>query len=96
VTVGHRKQHSEAFNSLYPAPDVVRVNKLRRMRWVARIARMGKMRNSYDILIGKAEGKRPVGRGMRMSENNIKRDITEVGFLGVVWIYVAQCGRLAG
>jgi hypothetical protein len=49
------------------------------MRWVGHVARMGKKRNTYRILMGKLEGKRPLGRTRRMWVDNIKMDLRETG-----------------
>jgi hypothetical protein len=62
--------------------------KPRRMRWVGHVARMEK-RNAYRILVGKPEGKRPLGRPRRMWVDNIKTDLRELGWDGV-WIEMAQ------
>jgi hypothetical protein len=66
--------------------------KSRRMIWVGHVARMGEMRNAYRILVGKPEGKRPLGRPRRKWENNtcIKMDIRETGWSGMDWIDLAQ------
>jgi hypothetical protein len=53
-------------------------------------ARMGQMRNAYKILVGKPEGKRPLGRSRCRWENNTRPDLGEIGWEGVVWIHVAQ------
>jgi hypothetical protein len=74
---------------LYSSPDIVRVIKSRRMRWEGHVARMGEMKNEYNILVGKPEGKRP---RRRRSEDNIKMDLSETGFGGVDWIKLAQDG----
>ena len=52
-------------NDLYCSPNIVRVVKLRRMRWVRHVARMGERKDVYRILVGKPEGKRPLGRPRR-------------------------------
>jgi len=62
------------------------VIKSRRMRWVGHVAHMGERRGIYRILVGKPEGKRPLGRPRRRWENNIKLDLLEVGCGGVDWI----------
>jgi hypothetical protein len=64
--------------------------KSRRMRWAGHVARMGETRNPYRILVGKPEGKRPLGRPRRRWVNNMKIDITEIGWDGVDWIDLAQ------
>jgi hypothetical protein len=57
-----RKLHNEKLNDLYSSPNIVRVMKSRRMRWAGHIACMGKRRGIYRVLVGKPEGKRPLGR----------------------------------
>jgi hypothetical protein len=60
-----RKLHNEGLNGLYSLPNIVRVVKSRRMRWVGHVARMGDERGVHRVLVGKAEGKRPLGRPRR-------------------------------
>jgi hypothetical protein len=60
------------------------------MRWAGKVAHMGTMRNAYTVLIGKSEGKRPLGRPRRRREVNIKMDHRETGCLGVHLINLAQ------
>jgi hypothetical protein len=55
----------------------------RRMRWAGDVARMGEKRNAYRILVGKPEGKRPLGRARRKWVNNIKMDLREIGLDGM-------------
>jgi hypothetical protein len=62
--------------------SIIRVNKSRRMRWEGNVARMGERRGAYRVLVGKPEGKRPLGRPKRRWENNIKLDLQEVGCSG--------------
>jgi hypothetical protein len=69
---------------------IIRVIKSRRMRWVGHVARRGKKRNVYTILVGKPEGERPLGRRRRRWEDNIKMDLREIGRDGVDWIDMAQ------
>jgi hypothetical protein len=59
---GWRKLHNEELHNLYCSPSIIRIIKLRRVRWAGHVARMGKKRNAYRILVGKPEGKRPLGR----------------------------------
>ena len=55
------------------------VVKSRRMRWAGHVARMGEVRGVHRVLVGKPEGKRPLGRPRRRWEDNIKMDLQEVG-----------------
>jgi hypothetical protein len=66
VTGGWRKLHNEKLHNLYSWPSIIRIIKSRRMRWVGHVARMGEKRNVYRLLVGKPEGKRPLGRPRRM------------------------------
>jgi hypothetical protein len=63
--------------------------KSRRMRWAGHVARMGEKRNAYRILVGKPEGKRPLGRRCRWVDN-IEMDLREIGWDGMDWIDLAQ------
>jgi hypothetical protein len=60
-----RKLHNDEFHNLYSSPNIVRVIKSRRMRWAANVARMGAGRGVYRVLVGRPEGKRPLGRPRR-------------------------------
>jgi hypothetical protein len=71
---------NEELNDLYSSPSIVRVIKSRRMRWAGNIACM---RGVYRVLVGKTEGKRPLGRPRRRWEDNIKMDLQEVGCGGM-------------
>jgi hypothetical protein len=66
------------------------MTKSRKMIWAGHVARIGEQINAYTILVGKLEGKRPLGRPRRMWENNIKMDLREIGWGGVDWIDLAQ------
>jgi hypothetical protein len=57
-----RKLHNEKLHNLYSSANIMRVIKSRRMRWAGHVARIGEKRNAYRTLVGKAEGKRPMGR----------------------------------
>ena len=70
VTGEWRKLHNEELKGLYSSPNIVRVIKSRRMRWVGYVARMGEGRGVYRVLVGKPEGKRPLGRPRRRWEDN--------------------------
>jgi hypothetical protein len=62
VTGGWRKLHNEELHGLYCSPSIIRVIKARRMRWAGHVARMGEAKGAYNILVGKPEGRRPLGR----------------------------------
>jgi hypothetical protein len=62
VTGGWRKPHNEELHNLYSSPSTIKILKSRRMRWAGHVARMGERRNVYRLLVGKPEGKRPLGR----------------------------------
>jgi hypothetical protein len=89
VTREWRKLHNEQLNDLYSSPNIVRVIKLRIMRWAGHVARMGEGRGVYRVLVGKPEGKRTLGRPRRRWENNIKMYLQEVGCGGMDWIELA-------
>jgi hypothetical protein len=77
---GQRRQlNSEELNELYHSPNIVRVIKSSRMRWVGHVLRMGEMGGVNRVLVGKPEGKRPLGRPRRRWEDNIHLDLEEVG-----------------
>jgi len=65
VTGEWRRLHNEELNDLYCSPNIVRVIKSRRMRWAGHVARMGEERCVYRVLVGKPEGRRPLGRPRR-------------------------------
>jgi hypothetical protein len=62
VTGGWRKLHNEELHGLYSSPGIVRVIKARRMRWAGHVACVGEVRGAYNILVGRPEGRRPLGR----------------------------------
>jgi hypothetical protein len=74
-----RKLHNEELHNLYSSPNIVRIIKSRRMRWAGHLARMGEKRNVYKLLVGKPEGRRPLGRPRRRWIDNIKMDLLEIG-----------------
>ena len=75
---------------MYSLPNIVWVVKSRRMRWVGHVARMGEGRSGHRVLVGKPEGKRPLGRPRRRWEDNIKIDLQEVGGGCGDWMELAQ------
>jgi len=70
----------------------VRVIKSIRMRWAGHVARMGEERGVYRVLVGKPEGRRPLGRPRRRWVDNIRKDLLEVGCGCMDWIGLAQDG----
>jgi hypothetical protein len=72
VTGDWRKLHNEELHNLCSWPNIIRMFKSRRMRWAGHAVRMWEMRNAYRILVGKPEGKRPLGRPRRRWVDNIK------------------------
>jgi len=85
-----RRLHNEELNDLYCSPNNVRVIKSRRMRWIGHVARMGEERGVYRVLVGKLEGRRPLGRPRRRWVDNIRMDLQEVGYGYMDWIGLAQ------
>ena len=88
VTGELRKLHNEELRDLYSLPNIVRVVKSRRMRWVGHVACMGERRGVHRVLMGKPEGKRPLGRPRRRWEDNIKMDLQEVGRVETGWSWL--------
>jgi hypothetical protein len=91
VTGEWRKVYNEELDNLYVSPNIIRQIKSRRMRQVGHVARIGEDRKVYRVLMGKPEGKRPLGRPWRRWENGIRMDIGEIGWGAVVeWTQLAQ------
>jgi len=92
VTGEWRKLHNEELYDLYCSPNtcIVRVIKSRRMRWAAHVACLWERRGVYRMLMGKPEGKTPLGRPRRRWKDNIKTDHQQVGCGGVDWIELVQ------
>jgi hypothetical protein len=90
VTGGWRKLYNGELRDLYSSPSIIRIIKSRRMRWAGHVARMGEKRNASGLLVGKPEGKRPLGSPRRRWVDNIKMDLLEIGGGGVDWIGLAQ------
>jgi hypothetical protein len=74
VKGGWRKRHTEAFHNLYSSQSIIRIIKSRRMRWAEYVVLMREIRNVYRLLVGKPEGKRPLGRPRCRWIDNIKMD----------------------
>jgi hypothetical protein len=90
VTGEWRKVHNEELSDLYFLPNIVRVVKSRRMRWAGHVARIGEGRGVCRVLVGKHEGRRPLGRPRHRWEDNIKMDLREVGGGCGDWMELAQ------
>jgi len=90
VTGEWRKLHNEELHDLYSLPNIVRVVKSRRMRWAWHVAHMGEDRDVQRVLVGKPEGRRPLGRPSCRWEYNIKMDLQEVGGGRGDWMELAQ------
>jgi hypothetical protein len=90
VMGGWRKLHNDELHNMYSSPSIMRIVKSRRMRWAGNVARMGAKKNVYRLLVGKPEGKRPLGRPRRRWIDNIKMDLSEIRLSAVEWIGLAQ------
>jgi hypothetical protein len=74
-----RRLHNKELNDLYSSSNIIRVIKWRRLRWSRHVAHMGEKSDTYRILVGRPEGRRPLGRPRHRWEDNIKMDFEEVG-----------------
>jgi hypothetical protein len=90
MTGGWRKLYNEELRNLYPSPTTIRMIKSRRMKLEGQLARMGKKRNPYRILVGKPEERRPLRRPRRRWVDYIKMDFREIEWDGMDWIYLTQ------
>jgi hypothetical protein len=90
VTGDWRKLHNDELHNLYCSPNIIKMIKSRRMKWVGHVARMGEKSNTYRILVGMPEGRRPLGRPRHRWVDDIKIDLTEIGSDGMDWIDRAQ------
>jgi superfamily II helicase len=85
----------ELYN-FYALPNIIKVIKSRRMRWTGHVARMREMRNAQKLLVGKYEGTRARETLRRQWEDNIRKDLMEIGLLGVDWMHLAQDSERGG
>jgi hypothetical protein len=90
VTGEWRNLHNKELHDLYYLPSIIKIIKSRRMRWAGNVARVGKKRNVYRLLVAKPEGKRQLGRPRHRWVDNIRMDPGEIGWGGVDWIGLAQ------
>jgi hypothetical protein len=97
VTGEWRRLHNEELNVLYSSPNIIPVIKSRRMRWAGHVAHIGEGRGAYRILVGRPEGRRPLGRPRHRWEDDIKMDLQEVGWgawTGLIWLRIETGGGL--
>jgi hypothetical protein len=78
------------FRSLYSSTNIVRLIKSRKVRWVGHVARMGEGRGVYSVLVGRPEGKTPLGRPRHRWDDSIKMVVSETGINGENWIQLAH------
>jgi hypothetical protein len=90
VAGGWRKLYKGKFRDLYSSPSIIKIISLKRMRWERHVARMGEKMKAYRLLVGKPEGKRPLGRTKRRCVDNIKMDLGEIGWCGTGSIGMVQ------
>jgi len=90
VTGEWRRLRNEKLNDFYCSPKIMRVIKSRRMIWAGHVACMGEEREVYRVLVGKPEGRRPMGRPRCRWVDNIRMDLQEVGCGYMDWIGLAQ------
>jgi hypothetical protein len=72
--------YNEELNDVYSSLNIIRVIKSRRMRWAGHVGRMVEKRSAYGILVGRPEGRRPLGRPRRRWEDKLKLNLQEVGW----------------
>ena len=94
VTGEWRKLHNKELGDLYSSPNICREIKSRVTRWAGHVARMGERRGVYRVLVGKPEGKRPVGAPRCRWEDNIKMDLQEIvrAWTGLIWLRIGTGG----
>jgi hypothetical protein len=97
VTGEWRKLHNKELRDLYFSPSIIRIIKSRRMRWAGHVARVGEKRNAYRLLVGKPEGRRPLGRPRRRRWIILGRILERwdgVMWTGLVWLRIGTGGEL--
>jgi hypothetical protein len=89
--------HNDELHNLYSSPNIVRLIKSRRMKWVGHVVCIGEGRGVYRVLVGRPEGKRPLGRPRCRWEDNVKMDLREMGIdgqTGFGWLRIGSIGGL--
>jgi hypothetical protein len=100
VTGDCRKLHNEELHNVFSSPSIIRIIKSWWLRCMACMLRAcstnGEKRNAYRILVGKPEGKRPLGRPRRRWMDNIKMDLRYDGmvWIGLIWLRIGTSGGL--
>jgi hypothetical protein len=97
VTGEWRRLDNKELNDLYSSPNIIQVIKSRRMRWARHVACIGEKRGAYKILVGRPEGRRPLGRPRSRWVDNIKMDLQDVGWwvwTGLSWLRIGTDGGL--
>jgi hypothetical protein len=84
------KKKKDELHVLYSSSNIVRVIKSSRIRWAGHVARMGDGRGVYRVLVGRSEGKRPLGRPRRKWKDNIKMVLAETWIDRSNWIWLVQ------
>jgi hypothetical protein len=90
--MNRKKLHNEKLHNTYFTPNIFRMIKSSRMKWVGHVERMGANRNVrvYSLLVGKPPGKRPLERRRHRWEDGIRMDLREIRWSGIDWIDLAQ------
>jgi hypothetical protein len=96
VTGDWGKLHNDKLHNLYSLSSIMRVTRSKRMRWERHVARMGEKRNACRILVGKPEGKKPIGRPRHRWVDNVKMDLRELGWCDMDWIDWVRIGTNGG
>jgi hypothetical protein len=96
VTEGSRKLHNEELQNLYSSPSIIRMITSGRMRWAGHVAQRRDTMNVYRLLVGKPEGKRPLGRPRRRWVDNIKMNLRYGGAVWIrsIWLRIGTSGGL--
>jgi hypothetical protein len=90
VTGDWRRLHNGELHNLYTSQNTIWVIKSSTMSWMGHVTCMGQMRNAYNILVGKPEAKRPLGRPRHRWKDNFRMDLREIGWEGMDWVHLAQ------